>query len=187
MGIYIAGLVIFFGAHLFPAFAWGRREAMVGRLGVGPYKGLFALVTLIGFVLIVLGWRQASAEVIWTAPDWWRTVNFLLMPFATIAIAAAYLPAGRIAGALKHPMLVAVKIWAFVHLVGNGDVRSILLFGSFLAYAVVDRIAVKKRGDHGRAAGPVRNDVIAIVVGLVIYAAIVMWLHPYLSGIDLTP
>ncbi len=185
MAIFLAGLVLFFATHLFTAFARGGREALVGAMGERGYKGVYSLVALAGFALIVLGWPEASAAIVYTPPAWTRHVTYLLNLIAFILLAAAYLPAGRIAAAAKHPMLAAVKIWAFAHLLSNGEVRSIALFGAFLAYGVVDRIAVKRRGAPTRAAGPVRNDAIAIVAGLLAYAVVFFYLHPYIAGVAL--
>lgn len=185
MALFIAGLIIFFGAHLFSALARGARGALISKLGEGPYKGLYSLVSLAGFVLIILGWRGADASVIYATPLWMRHVTYLLVLVAFILLAAAYLPAGRIAAAAKHPMLAGVKIWALAHLLVNGEVRSILLFGAFLAYGVIDRIAVKRRDAPVRAAGPVMNDVIAIGAGLAGYAAVAFYLHRYIAGVAL--
>ncbi len=107
------------------------------------------------------------------------------MLIAFVLLAAAQLPKGKIAAATKHPMLAGVKIWAFAHLLVNGEVRSVILFGSFLAYAVIDRIAVNKRGEQTPAAGPVRNDVMAIIVGVALYAAVFLYLHRWIAGVPL--
>ena len=185
MTLFLLGLVIFFGAHLFTAFARGARAGVVAKLGDGPYKGLYSLVSLAGFILIIIGWRTADASVLYATPAWTRHVTYLLMLFAFILLAAAYLPAGKIAAAAKHPMLAGVKLWAFSHLLVNGEVRSVILFGAFLAYAVIDRIAVKKRGETGRAAGPVRNDAIAVVIGVAAFAAVAFYGHKYIAGVAL--
>ncbi len=186
MTLLIIGLVIFFGAHFFTALARGTRDKLVKQLGEGPYKGLYSLVALAGFVIIVLGWRGADPTTVYTAPAWLRHATLGLMPFATVLLVAGYAPAGRIAAAVKHPMLAAVKIWAFAHLLSNGEMRSLLLFGSFLAFAVIDRIAVKRRKAPVPVAGPIRNDVIVVVAGLVLYAVIYLWAHPWIAGVRLT-
>lgn len=186
MMILIAGLVVFFAAHFFTAIARGARDGLVRRMGEGPYKGAFALVSLAGFALIILGWRSADASLVYTPPAFLRHATLALMPFATILIVAAFAPAGRIASAAKHPMLVAVKIWAFAHLLSNGEVRSVLLFGAFLAFAVIDRIALKKRKAPTPVPGPIRNDIIAVVAGLAVYAAIYLWAHRWIAGVPLS-
>lgn len=183
--VFILGLLIFFGAHLFTAFARGARASLIAKLGEGPYKGLYSLVSLAGFVLIIIGWRTADAGLLYVAPGWARHITYALVLIAFILLAAAYLPAGRIAAAAKHPMLAGVKIWALAHLLVNGEIRSVILFGAFLAYAAIDRIAVKKRGETGRAAGPVSNDIIALAIGAVAFAAVAFWGHRYIAGVAL--
>jgi len=178
------GLAIFFGAHVF-TMQRGARAGLVARLGEKPYKGLYSLVALAGFVLIILGWPSASADALYVTPYWLRHVAFLLVPIGFVLLAAAYVPSGRIAAAAKHPMLAAVKIWAFAHLLVNGEVRSVALFGAFLAYAVVDRIAVKRRGEPTPPPGPVRNDLIAVGVGVAASAATFLWFHPAVLGVPL--
>ncbi|MCB2112911.1 MAG: NnrU family protein [Parvularculaceae bacterium] len=187
MTLFLLGLVVFFGSHLFTALARGPREALVARLGAGPYKGLYSLAALAGFALIVIGWRGADATIVYTTPEWMRHVTYLLVLAALILLASAYLPKGKLAAAAKHPMLAGVKLWAFAHLLVNGEVRSILLFGSFLAFAVVDRIAVKKRGEPTPTTGPVSNDFIAAIAGLGLWLAIFFVLHPYIAGVALRP
>lgn len=186
MLVFLGGLVMFFGAHLFSALMRGPRQAIITQLGEVPYKGFYAIVSLVGFILIVRGWPEADRTVLYTLPAWTRTISYLLMPVAFIAIVSAYLPAGKIAATLKHPMLVSVKLWALLHLLTNGDVRSVMLFGAFLAYGVIDRIALKKRGDNGRPAGPVLWDGVAIAVGIAAYVGVLLWLHPYMAGVALT-
>lgn len=184
----ILGLVIFFGAHLFTTFR--SREPgkdIKAKLGYGPYMGLYSLVSIAGFVLICWGFDATrDAGSLYMAPSWGRHVNLALMLPSLILLVASQLPTGAIKKAVKHPMLVAVKLWAFGHLLANGELNSVILFGSFLAYAVIDRIAVKKRGDNGPArdaAVSVMSDVGAVVIGGGLYVAILMWLHPILFGV----
>jgi uncharacterized membrane protein len=163
------------------------RARALTRLGEGGWKGLYALVSLIGFVLIVYGFglaRQAPV-VLYTPPHWMRHVTFLLMLPVFPLILAAYLP-GRIKAATKHPMLVAVKCWAFAHLLANGLLADVLLFGGFLAWAVVDRISLKRRPPQViHTAPPGRfNDVIAVVLGLALYALFTGWAHVRLFGVS---
>jgi uncharacterized membrane protein len=188
----VSGLVIFFGTHFFSAYR--SREPgkdIREKMGQGPYMGLYSLVSLAGFALIVWGYGAARpAPVLYVPPSWFAHINLVLMLFAMVFLAAAYMPTGHIKKAVKHPMLLAVKVWATGHLLANGELNSVLLFGSFLAYGVLDRIAVKKRGDNGP--GPdvkanVMGDVGAVVVGLGAYAAIAHWLHPVLFGVSAVP
>lgn len=192
MTYLILGILIFFGAHLFTTFR--SREPgkdLKARMGPGPYMGLYSLISIAGFVLIVWGYGDArSAGGLGYPPAGLRHLNLVLMPLAMIALAATYTPTGHIKKALKHPMLVAVKIWAFGHLLANWEWNSIFLFGSFLAYAVIDRIALKKRGDNGPPADApvnVMGDVGAVVIGLAAYAAILLWLHPLLFLVPAMP
>lgn len=188
----IIGLVIFFGTHLFSAYR--SREPgkdIRERMGQGPYMGLYSLVSAVGLALIVWGYGAARpAPVLYVPPSWFAHISMGLMLFAMVFLAAAYMPTGHIKKAVKHPMLLAVKIWAFGHLLANGELNSVLLFGSFLAYGVLDRIAVKRRGDNGPGrdvAANVIGDVGALVVGLGAYAAIALWLHPILFGVPAVP
>ena len=183
----IAGLLIFFGMHSVAIVAPGFRNAARKRLGEGGWKGLYALVSLAGFVLIVQGFGSArlSPVVLYVPPSWMRHVTFLFMLPVFPLLLAAYLP-GRIQRAAKHPMLAAVKFWAFAHLLANGTLADILLFGSFLAWAVVDRISLKRRPPQAlRTASPGRfNDLIAVVLGLGLYGFFIGWLHLRLFGVS---
>jgi uncharacterized membrane protein len=187
MPILILGLVLFLGSHTLTTFR-ERRAGLIARVGEGPYKGLYALVALTGFALIVWGfsrYRAGDWVQLWTPPHWTRHVTILLMWFAFVALAASGRAPGRIRGWLRHPMLVAVKIWALAHLLANGDLGGLLLFGSFLAWAVYDRIAVKRRGDVGapRVAAFTRADAVAVGGGTVAYVAMI-FLHPVLIGVS---
>jgi uncharacterized membrane protein len=193
MTLLILGLVIFLGTHVF-TLAREPRAALVGRLGEGPYKGLYSLLALAGIVLIAVGFGRYRANAwvdVWSPPVFTRHLALLLVWLAFVALASAYLP-GRIKGALKHPMLAGVKIWALAHLLANGDLGSILLFGSILAWAVAARISVKRRDetkDHGgEAARPsARNDVLAVVIGTAAFLIFAIWLHPLLIGVSVWP
>ncbi|MBQ0824413.1 NnrU family protein [Microvirga terrae] len=193
MTLLILGLVIFLGMHAF-SMARGARAALIARIGEGPYKGLYSLVSLAGIVLISVGYGQYRAGgyvPVWDPPVWTRHLALLLVWVAFVCFVAAYLP-GRIKRGLKHPMLVGVKIWALAHLLANGDLGSILLFGSILAWAVLARISVKRRdvaAQHGGTATPAgwRNDVLAVVIGTAVYLAFVFWLHPWLIGVPVLP
>ncbi|MFZ5618946.1 MAG: NnrU family protein [Pseudomonadota bacterium] len=185
MALFVLGLALFFATHFYTAFARKSREGLIKKIGAGPYRGLYSLAAIVGFVLIVKGWRGADATVLYSSPDWMKHVAYFLVLLALILLASAYLPRGRIAAAAKHPMLAGVKLWAFAHLLVNGETRSLILFGSFLAFGVIDRIAVKKRGEPTPSAGPLMNDAIAIVAGAGAWAAIYFVLHPYIAGVSL--
>jgi len=187
LAVLILGLAVFIGAHVFVTRR-AARAALIARIGEWPYKGLFALVSLVGLVLIVWGfghYRAAGYIQIWTPPPWMRHVTVALMWPAIVFVTAAYIP-GHIKRALKHPMLVGVKLWAFAHLLSNGDLGSIILFGAILAWAVYDRISLKRRTDPGAPAIPVgglRNDVLAVVVGTILYVALGLVFHPVFIGV----
>lgn len=185
MSIFIAGLVIFFATHLFSAFARGARASIISKIGEGPYKGLYSLMALIGFGLIIWGWRRADKTVLYVSNFNFIYATYALMLIAMIFLAAAYMPRGRLAHALKHPMLAGVKLWAFAHLLVNGDVRSLILFGSFLAFGVLDRIAVKRRGAPIPERGPAINDLWVVLAGTALWALILVFLHRYIAGVEL--
>lgn len=185
--VIILGLVLFFGAHMFTT----RREArarVIASMGEGPYKIAYALVSLAGLVLIVWGFAHYRADgwiQVWTPPQVLKHLNILLMLPAVILVVAAYIR-GRIYATLKHPMLAGVKLWALGHLLANGDLGGIILFGSFLAWAVFDRISLKRRTDPGSPpipVGGVGNDLIAIAVGVVVYLALAFAFHPVVIGV----
>jgi uncharacterized membrane protein len=184
MTLLIIGIVVFLGLHLLPTVP-GLREKLAGRLGETGYKIAFSLLSVAGFFLLVYGFAKAPVVQIWSPPAWTRWVAVVLMLPAFIFLVAAYVP-GQIKATLKHPFLVAIKTWALAHLIANGDLASIVLFGSFLAYAVFDRITLKHRkptsliGVPGEG-GP-RNDLIAVILGIVLYVAFLVWLHPLLIG-----
>ncbi|MGB7037494.1 MAG: NnrU family protein [Xanthobacteraceae bacterium] len=183
----ILGLVIFLGAHVFVTMR-GRRAALVARLGEWPYRGLFSVVAIVGILLIAYGfadYRAAGMNTIWSPPAWTRHIVVGLMWPASIMVVAAYIP-GNIKRVLKHPMLVGVKTWAFAHLCANGDLGGIILFGSVLVWAVYDRITLKHRADAGAPpipVGGVKNDIIAVVVGTVLYLALGFVFHPIVIGV----
>lgn len=184
MALLIVGIVVFLGIHLLPTFPHFR-ETQIARLGNTGYKIAFAVLSIAGFVLLVWGFATAPVIQVWSPPPWTRWVAIVLMLPAFIFLVAAYVP-GQIKAKVKHPFLVAIKTWALAHLIANGDLASIILFGSFLAYAVYDRIALKRRKPTeliGTAAqGGARNDVVAVVLGMLFYVVFVIWLHSLLIG-----
>jgi uncharacterized membrane protein len=182
----IIGIVVFLGAHSFTTFR-DQRAALIARIGPMAYRIGHALISLLGFVLIVRGFAHYRAEDwihVWTPPVWGRHLAILLMWFAFVSLASMGKRPGRIRGWLRHPMLVAIKIWALAHLLANGDLGGMVLFGSFLAWAIFDRIAVKRRGDIGapRVAAFTRADAVALGAGTIAYVAMI-FLHPLLIGV----
>ncbi|MDZ4101178.1 MAG: NnrU family protein [Hydrogenophaga sp.] len=190
MLMLILGLVLFLGIHSVSIVSADGRNRLVQQMGEGPWKGLYSLVSLAGFVLIVVGYGAAreAPVLLYSLPNGFRHLAALLMLPVFVLLLATYLP-GRIQRAAKHPMLLAVKLWALSHLLANGTLADVLLFGGFLAWAVVDRISVKKRAAAGQLrAGPVlpgskANDAIALVGGLGLYVLFVVWAHAFLIGV----
>jgi uncharacterized membrane protein len=185
--VLVLGLAVFLGMHVFVTRR-AARAALIARIGEWPYKGLFSLVALLGLVLIVWGfghYRAAGYIQVWVPPTWMRHVTVALVWPAIILVTAAYIP-GNIKRKLKHPMLAGVKLWAFAHLLANGDLGSIILFGSILAWAVFDRISLKHRADACAPSIPVGgwgNDLIAVVVGTILYLALGFVFHPLFIGV----
>lgn len=182
----ILGLVLFLGMHSVEIFSRDLRANAIARFGERPWKALYALVSIAGFILIIWGYGQARQHpvLLYAPPVWTRHLSALLMLPVFPLILAAYMP-GRIKTALKHPMLAAVKFWALAHLISNGMLADVVLFGSFLAWAVADRISFKRRVARPIPAAPPSkmNDVIAVVAGLAIYVVFAMWLHVRLIGV----
>ena len=148
LGILILGLLIFLGTHVFVSFREARAR-VIAQLGLPAYRGLFALVSLVGLALIVWGYGQYRAHGwidVWSPPAFMRHITVGLMLFSVIFLVAAFIPS-HIKARLKHPMLASIKTWAFAHLLSNGDLGSILLFGTFLAWGVYARISAKRRTD----------------------------------------
>jgi uncharacterized membrane protein len=185
--VMILGLVLFLGVHALPAQR-ALRAGMIGAMGEGGYKIGYAVVSLAGLVLIVWGFAHYRATGwinVWTPPTAFKHITVALMLPAVILVAASYIR-GRIYATLKHPMLAGVKLWAAAHLLANGDLGSIILFGSFLGWAVFDRISLKHRADAGAPPIPVGgpgNDLIAVAVGLIAYLALAFAFHPVVIGV----
>jgi uncharacterized membrane protein len=184
--VLVIGLAVFIGAHVFVTFR-DARAAVIARMGEGPYKGVFSLVALVGILLIAYGfaeYRAAGFINLWDPPTWMRHLTAVLVWPAIVFAVAAYIP-GEIKRRLKHPLLVGVKLWAVAHLLANGDLGSIMLFGSLLAWAVYDRITLKHRNDPGAPPIPIRgygNDAVAFTIGTLLYLALGLWFHPYVIG-----
>lgn len=186
MLVLVLGILVFLGAHVF-ATLQVPRNALAARVGAGPYKGLFSLVALTGFGMIIWGFILYRAEglvPVWTPPAWARHATIALMWLAFVALACQGKRPGLIKGWIRHPMLTGVMIWALAHLLVNGDAGGMLLFASFLAFAVYDRISVSRRDDPGAASAPgfTRADGLALGAGTVAFVAMI-FLHPYLIGV----
>jgi uncharacterized membrane protein len=186
--VMIVGLVLFLGIHTLTTQRDARAALIKTLGGEGTYKGLYGLVSLVGLALIVWGfahYRAGEFRPIWHPPTFLKHLNIALMLPAVILVVAAYMR-GRIYAKVKHPMLAGVKLWAFGHLLANGDLGGVILFGSFLGWAVFDRISLKRRTDAGGPPIPVggaTNDLIAVLIGIVAYLALAFAFHPVVIGI----
>ncbi|MFI5012395.1 MAG: NnrU family protein [Hyphomicrobiales bacterium] len=188
----ILGLVLFLGIHAFTMNRTGR-AALIGRLGRGPYRGLYSLVAVAGLVLIVWGYgvyRNAGMFPVWYPPAWTRHITFLLVLIAFILLAASHAPT-HIRQWVAHPMISAVILWSLGHLLVRGDLGSMLMFGAFLLWGIVGRIAMARRApDDVQGPAPVREprrqaDIGVVVIGVAVYVAFLLWLHPLLIGVSL--
>jgi uncharacterized membrane protein len=187
MTILILGLVVFLGVHSTRIVADDWRAAQLKRLGAGAWKGIYSLLSLAGFGLIIWGFGLARQEpvVLWMPPAAIRHVAGLLTLIAFVLLAAAYVPRNAIKSNVHHPMVLAVKVWAFAHLLANGKLADLVLFGAFLAWAVVCFIAARKRDRAAGTqypAGTPGGTAIAVVAGVVAWAGFAFWLHAALIG-----
>lgn len=188
MAVLILGLVLFLGVHSTRIVADGWRTAMIARIGEKPWKGLYALASIAGFVLIVWGFGLARRNPVylWEAPMGMRHLAGALMLVALVLLVATYVPRNSIKAKLHHPMVLSVKVWALAHLLANGNLADVVLFGAFLVWAVFSFRAARKRD---RAAGTVypagtaANTAITVVVGLAAWAAFAFWAHGLLFGV----
>lgn len=188
MTLLIIGLVVFLGAHSVRIVADDWRTARIASWGERPWKAAFAVVSLIGFVLIVYGYGQArqATPLLYSPPTWTRHAAAVLVLIAFVLIAAAYVKGTRIKARVGHPMVLGVKVWAVAHLLSNGTLADVVLFGAFLAWAVLDYIASRRR-DRERGVvypvGPPSRDAIALVAGAIAWGVFAFVLHGPLIGV----
>jgi len=188
MTILILGLVLFLGVHSTRILADGWRTATIGRIGESPWKGLYSVLSIAGFALLIWGYGLARQQpvVLWTPPRGMNHLASLLTAVAFVLLAAAYVPGNQIKSKLHHPMVLGVKTWALAHLLANGNLADVLLFGAFLVWAVFSFSAARRRD---RAAGTVylaghaSRTAITVVAGLVAWAVFAVWLHAPLIGV----
>ena len=188
MTILILGLLLFLGAHSTRIFADDWRTAQLKRLGEGPWKGIYSLVSLAGFALIVWGFSLARQQpmVLWSPPTAMRHITALLTLIAFVLLAATYVPRNSIKSRLHHPMVLSVKTWAFAHLLANGRLADVVLFGAFLAWAVACYAAARKRDRAAGTqypAGSTGATAATVLVGVAIWALFAFWLHGLLIGV----
>ena len=188
MTILVLGLILFLGVHSLRIVAEDWRGKQIARLGELPYKGLYAIASLAGLGLVVWGYGLARAAPIelWNPPSWMRHLAALFALAAFVLVAAAYVPRNRVKAALGHPMILGVKVWALGHLLANGTLADLLLFGGFLAWAVFDyRAALMRDRASGRrgAQGTLAGDAATIALGSIAWVAFAFYLHAWLIGV----
>ncbi len=184
----LLGLLVFLGVHSTRIFADGWRSAMIERIGPLAWKGLYALLSLLGFWLLIRGWQQVRLEpqVLWTTPVALRHVAALLMLPASVLWVAAYVPGNGIRARLHHPMVLGTKTWALSHLLANNSLADLLLFGTFLLWSVVLFVASRRRDRREQrpaVAGRMLPTVVTVLLGLGLWAALAFWLHAALIGV----
>ncbi|MDT8387548.1 MAG: NnrU family protein [Thiogranum sp.] len=186
MTVLVAGLILFFAVHSVSIVNDGWRNRMVERMGLRPWKMLYGAIALIGLLLIIWGYGLARADptLVYTPPLWLRNVSILLLVPVFPLLLATYLP-GRIQAMTRHPMLLAVILWALAHLLANGRLADVLLFGIFLVWAIADRVSLNRRTPHPVPAASASrlNDLIAVVAGLALYVWFLFGLHQWLIGV----
>jgi uncharacterized membrane protein len=188
--VLILGLIIFLGVHSVRIFAEGWRQSIIARLGDGPWKGIYSVLSVAGFILIIWGYGLARQDpwLLWPPPPMWlRHIAILLNLIALLLFALYLVPTGYLKARLGHPMLLSIKVWAFAHLLSNNTLADLILFGAFLIWALADFGAARRRDRVTgivRDAGPVRYDAIAVVVGFVVWAAILWRLHEWVVGVS---
>ena len=189
MAILVLGLVIFLGLHSTRIIAEDGRAKAIARLGEGPWKGLYSVLSLVGFVLIVWGFAHArwDAPLLWAPPVWARHITILLMLFSLILISAYGFKQSHIAVAVHHPMVWSVAVFGAAHLVANGSAADVLLFGAFFVWAVVDLFSAYARDRRNAVVYPTPNwsaTIGAIVVGVLLWGLLIGGLHLWLFGVS---
>ena len=188
MALMLVGLLIFLGVHSVRVFADGWRARTIARIGEGPWKGAYSLLSLAGFVMIVLGFGLARQQpvLLWQPPASMRHLAALLVLLAFIGVAAAYVPGNMIRARLHHPMVLGVKTWAVAHLLANGTLADVLLFGSFLLWAVLSFIAARRRDRVDNTVyrpGTLAPTVATLLAGVAAWAGFAFWLHAAWIGV----
>lgn len=187
MNLLIIGLIIFFAVHSISIVNDAWRNRMVDRIGEWPWKGLYGVIALVGLVLIVWGYGLARQQptLLYVPASWLHDLSLLLLIPVFPLLFAAYLP-GRIQAVTRHPMLLATMLWALAHLLSNGKLSDVLLFGAFGLWALADRLSLQRRSPHPVPAAPGwrYNDLAVLVLGLAAYLGFVLWLHEWLIGVQ---
>jgi uncharacterized membrane protein len=186
MGVLILGLAIFFGVHAISLLALGWRDRMVGRVGLRAWRRYYSVAAAVGLYLLIRGYgaaREADSLLYVTPPAFRYLAAILMLPVFTLALAAVF--QGRISARAKHPLLLATMLWSAAHLLTNGSLANVLLFGSFLAWSVAVRISLEHRPQRPpiALAASTTHDVIAVIGGLAAYVVVGFWLHARLFGV----
>ena len=189
MTLLILGLILFLGMHSVRIFSEGWRTAQIAKRGAGAWKGLYTVISIVGFGLIVWGYGQARADpvLLWTPQLWARHLASLLMLFSFILLVAAYVPKNGVKSWLHHPMVLGVKLWALAHLLANHTLADLLLFGSFLVWAVLSFRAARQRDRAANTVyprGTVAGTLTTVVVGVAVWAVFAFWAHAWLFGVS---
>lgn len=181
----VAGLILFHTLHSVRMVAPAWRDGKMASMGEGKWKGAYSLVSIIALVILIWGYSLARQDFnfVYAPPSWGLHLALLLMAASFVSLMIFNLPAGVLKPKLKHPMLLSIMLWSIAHLLVNGDMASFLLFGSFLGWAIINRVAVARRSDPLPAAGPIRNDIIAIVTGLGLWVLFIWVAHEWLFGV----
>ncbi len=176
------GVLLWAATHLFVAMGTHARAGLVGRIGLGPYKGLFSLTLVGALALIVCGWQASTPASLWLPPAGMRHATMLLMLFAVILFISARAPTD-IKQFIRHPQLTGVKLWAVAHLLSNGETRSVILFGGLLAWAVLEVIFINRRDGAWKKPAPVGalKTTISALIGVLI-TGLLLWGHPWFTG-----
>ena len=185
----ITGLVLFLGVHSTRIFANDWRNQTLARIGEKPFKGVYALLSLAGFVLLVWGYGQARQQgvMLWNPPTATRHIAALLMLLSFVLLTAAYVPGNQIKAKLHHPMVLGAKVWALAHLLANGSLADTVLFGSFLVWAVMLFAASRRRDRREQIVYPTGTagmTVVTVVAGIAAWAVFAFWLHRVLIGVS---
>ena len=192
MSILIAGLLIFLATHSTRIVAPAWREAMIARMGKHAWRALVSVLSLIGFVLLIKGYDTARMNPInlYEPPVWLRPVTLLLMFFAAVFAVAAIVPRNHTKAAMGHPLVLSVKTWAFAHLLSNGTLADVILFGGFLLWAVPDFIR-SRRSDRAQGVvypeGGLGNTLVTVIVGAILWAVFAFYLHAHWVGVAPIP
>jgi len=181
MTLLITGMLVLIGIHLLPSFV-SLRQGLIGRLGWQVYQAGFALIALAGLILIVVGMSRADFVALWQPPAWGRQAALILMLPALFLLVGAYLPS-NIRRITRHPMLWGVTLWSTAHLLANGDLASLILFGGLGAFALFDMASANRRGAAKQTAlVPCSRDFLVLGIGVIAYV-VLLYLHPYLFGV----